>query len=211
MNSSPPAARAKIVFVNRYFHPDQSATSQILSDLSFGLTARGFAVHVVCSQQLYDEPKSSLAPLASVAGVTVHRVWTSRFGRGALVGRAVDYVSFYFSSALRLLLLLRRGDTLVAKTDPPLLSIMAWAVAAVRGARVINWLQGIYPEVASQLNANPLPRPLDELLRKWRDRSLLKARMNVVLGGRMSELLQKRGIPPDKLRVIENWAGPGGS
>jgi hypothetical protein len=31
----------KIIFVNRYFFPDHSATSQILSDLAFNLAADG--------------------------------------------------------------------------------------------------------------------------------------------------------------------------
>jgi len=35
-----------LVFVNRFFHPDHSATSQILTDLCFTLAARGHKVHV---------------------------------------------------------------------------------------------------------------------------------------------------------------------
>src|SRR5271169_6895184 len=172
MNSSPPNARSKVIFVNRFFYPDQSATSQMLSDLSIGLAARGFQIEVVCSRQLYSEPQSKLAPRASVAGVSVQRIWTTRFGRGGFVGRALDYASFYFSSAMKLLIILRRDDIVVAMTDPPMLSIITAAIAKAKGAHVINWLQDIYPEIASQLNANPLPRPLDALLRKCRDRSL---------------------------------------
>jgi glycosyltransferase involved in cell wall biosynthesis len=211
MNSHSPSVRSKVIFVNRFFYPDQSATSQMLSDLSIGLATRGYRIQVVCSRQLYDEPQHKLAARALVAGVDVHRIWTTRFGRVGLMGRALDYASFYLSGAWKLLILLRRGDTVVAKTDPPMLSIMMVAIAKAKGAHVINWLQDIYPEVASQLNANPLPRPFDALLRNCRDRSLCKVHMNVVLGERMRDLLQKRGIPSHKLRVIENWAEPVGA
>ena len=122
---------------------------------------QGLEVHVVCSRQLYDDPDAVLLEHETVFGVEVHRVWTSRFGRNRLIGRAFDYTSFYLTGAARLLKLLRTNDVVVAKTDPPLISIVAAAIAKVRGARLINWLQDVFPEVASHLGANPLPRWLD--------------------------------------------------
>jgi colanic acid biosynthesis glycosyl transferase WcaI len=197
---------AKIVFVNRYFYPDQSATSQLLTDLAQALAKSGFTVHVICSRQRYDDPGARLPPQESADGVTVHRIWTTRFGRDRLLGRALDYASFYGSSAVAMLRLLRRGDTVIAKTDPPLISIVAMAAAKIRGARLVNWLQDIFPEVASLLGANPLPRPLDALLRRCRDLSLRSAHMNVVLGERMRERLLGLEIPENRIDIIENWA-----
>jgi glycosyltransferase involved in cell wall biosynthesis len=196
----------QIVFANRYYDPDQSATSQMLTDLARGLAASGFDVHVVSSRQLYDDPGTRLVPDETLFGVRVHRVATTRFGRNHLLGRAMDYASFYVTCAIMLLKLLRSGDVLVAKTDPPLLSILAAPIAKAKRAALINWLQDVFPEVASHLGANPLPHWLDSLLRRLRDASLRAARMNVVIGGRMREHLAARGIPVSKLCVIENWA-----
>ena len=200
------ARRPKIVFVNRYFYPDQSATSQMLTDLASSLVQSGFRVEVICSRQHYDDPGVRLAPRESVAGVAVHRVWTSRFGRHRLFGRSLDYTTFYASSALQMLRLLKRGDIIVAKTDPPLISIVAMLVARLKGAFLINWLQDIFPEVASVLGANPLPSAADALLRRCRDVSLRAAHVNIVLGERMREKLQTIGIPLDNIKIIENWA-----
>lgn len=47
--------------------------------------------------------------------------------------------------------LIRRNDVVVAMTDRPLISIIAMQVAQRRQARLINWLQDIYPEVALAL------------------------------------------------------------
>jgi glycosyltransferase involved in cell wall biosynthesis len=105
-----------------------------------------------------------------------------------------------------MLRLLRRGDTVIAKTDPPLISIVAMAAAKIKGAHLVNWLQDIFPEVASLLGANPLPRPLDALLRNCRNQSLRSARMNVVLGERMRDRLLRLGIPANRIEIIENWA-----
>jgi glycosyltransferase involved in cell wall biosynthesis len=206
--ATPPANPPKVVFVNRYFHPDQSASSQMLTDLAAALSRAGFEIHILCSRQRYDEPAANLAPRESVGNVSVHRVWTSRFGRGRLLGRALDYATFYCSSWLAMLRLLRSGDTIVAKTDPPLLSIVALSAAKLKGAQLINWLQDVFPEVATVLGANPLPRPLDSLLRRMRNRSLRSARFNIVLGRRMHERLLGIGIAEDKIRIIENWAEP---
>jgi hypothetical protein len=46
-----PIPIARLIFVNRYFFPDHSATIQILSDLTFHLAAAGHQVHVVASRQ----------------------------------------------------------------------------------------------------------------------------------------------------------------
>src|SRR3974377_1940418 len=99
----------RIVFVNRYFYPDESATAQLLADLAFALSADGFEVHVVCSRQLYGAPETRLTADESARGVAVPRLWTTRCGRRSL-GRALDYASFYVTGAIALLRLLRAGD-----------------------------------------------------------------------------------------------------
>jgi glycosyltransferase involved in cell wall biosynthesis len=208
-DSKSPVRTSKIVFVNRYYDPDLSATSQMLTDLARGLAARGFDVHAVCSRQLYDDPAPQMIAYEVLAGVHVHRVATTRLGRSRLLGRALDYASFYVACAGKLLKLLRRGDVLVAKTDPPLLSILAAPIAKATRTALINWQQDVFPEVASHLGANPLPGWVDKALRRVRDASLRAATMNVSIGNRMSEYLAKRGIPDSKLCVIENWADGG--
>ncbi len=104
----------RLIFLNRYFYPDHSATSQMLSDLAFALAERGHKVEVVTSRQIYDAPKERLRARESVGGLAIHRVWTSRFGRQNLIARAVDYVTFYVSAALTLFRLARRGDIVIA-------------------------------------------------------------------------------------------------
>jgi glycosyltransferase involved in cell wall biosynthesis len=195
-----------LVFVNRYFDPDQSATSRMLTDLAQALAARGITIHVVCSRQLYDDPDALLPRDEIRSGVTVHRVATTRFGRSRLIGRAIDYLSFYVSAGMALMALLKSGDMLIAKTDPPLISIVAAVIARLKRASLVNWQQDVFPEVASHLGANPFPRPLDLILRRLRDWSMRAAKVNVVIGTRMFEYFQQRGIPVSRLCVIDNWA-----
>jgi hypothetical protein len=142
----------RIIFLNRFFHPDHSATSQIVSDLAFHLASSAKIVHVITSRQLYEEPRAVLASEEVVNGVHIHRLPTTRFGRSSgLAGRAIDYSSCYGLMWHRARALAEPGDILVAKTDPPLTSVVAWRVAPQRQARLVNWLQDVYPETAAEL------------------------------------------------------------
>lgn len=201
-------SRTRVVFVNRYFFPDQSATSRMLSDLAFRLAGRGVDVAVVSSQQLYEDPRAALAQHEVVNGVTVHRVSTATRGRSRLVGRALDYASFHVAAGLKLLKVLRRGDVVVAKTDPPLISLVVARVAALRGALLVNWLQDLFPEVASVLTPGLLPGWSERLLIAARNQSLRCAAMNVVLDDGMRRKVLAAGVGASRVQVVPNWADP---
>lgn len=193
----------KVVFLNRFFHPDLSATSQLLTDLAAHAAAR-HEVHVVTSRLLHDDPRAALAAKATHEGVAVHRVWTTRFGRAALPGRAVDYATFHLAARGTLARLAGRGDVIVAMTDPPLASVVAAQVARRNGAILVNWLQDVFPEVAQRLGV--LRGPLGAALKRSRDASLGSAAMNVVVGERMGEAVRLLGVPEARIRAIPNWA-----
>ena len=195
----------KTIFVNRYFYPDHSATSQLLSDLAFDLASRGQEIHIITGCQLYGDPHAALSAEELIHGVHVHRVPTSRFGRTNLLGRAADYLTFYLGATWRLLRLLGPGDIVVAKTDPPMMSVPAsWAVKLKRGV-LVNWVQDLFPEVASSMDVYGL-RFAAPMLKRLRNQSLRASRTNVVLGEVMAERLREEGIPLDQITIIENWA-----
>ena len=195
----------RIIFLNRFFFPDHSATSQILSDLAFDLAADGRDVHVVTSRQLYDAPDARLADEETIRGVHVRRVRTTEFGRTSLAGRAIDYASCYLAIASAASVLTRRGDILIAKTDPPLLSVVGRHIAARRGAKLVNWLQDIYPDVATATGVPLMNGMMARGLARLRDHSLRFADANVVLGTAMAGRLRGLGIAPQRIDIIANW------
>lgn len=195
----------RIVFLNRFYAPDHSATSQMLTDLATAL-AMGNQVHVVTSRQRYDDPGASLAPYELMHGVSVDRVYTTTFGRMSLPGRVFDYLSFYLAASLRLLHIAQRGDVIIAKTDPPLISVPAGWIARIRGARLVNWLQDLFPEVAAELHVGVARGLVGRLLTWSRNRSLRGAEANVVLGRLMRERVVALGVDPKNIVEIPNWA-----
>jgi colanic acid biosynthesis glycosyl transferase WcaI len=195
----------RIVFINRFFYPDHSATSQILADLVFALADRGMPITLVTSRLRYDGSGERLLARENVRGVDVVRVMTTGFGRSNVLGRLFDYASFYAAAGVTLSGLVSRGDIVVAKTDPPLISLVAHAVARGKGARFVNWIQDLYPETAEQLGVSALKGPLGAALRRMRNASLRAADANVAIGERMASRLVACGALPGRVHVIPNW------
>jgi glycosyltransferase involved in cell wall biosynthesis len=88
-------------------------------------------------------------------------------------------------------------------TDPPLLAILATPLARWRGARVVHWVQDIYPELATALTGAKWLR----ILRPLRDRAWRRAVTCVVPGDDMAAYLAGRGV--EKIAMIPNWAPAG--
>jgi colanic acid biosynthesis glycosyl transferase WcaI len=198
-------SKKRLIFLNRFFYPDHSATSQILSDLAFHLAASDADVHVITSRQLYGSPRASLPKREMVNGVHVHRVATTGFGRAALWGRGIDYASYYCSMWRCARAFVGQGDVLIAKTDPPFTSVVAMWVALRANARLVNWLQDIYPEAAAELGVPFMRGAVGGTLGRLRDHSLQKAQVNVVVGHRMAQHIRSRAVPSDRVHVIPNW------
>lgn len=192
------------IFVNRFFYPDHSATSQILSDLAFHLANGGLKVSVIASRGLYDDPKADLPVFEIKNGVAIHRVYRPRFGRGSLVGRVIDYLAMYQRFASAAWRLAEPGDRLIVKTDPPLLSVALAPVARLKKLALINWLQDLYPELAFGLGMRALA-PVVPLMIAARNASLKTARRNVVLGERMRRRLELAGVDAAQIEIIANW------
>jgi len=176
----------QIIFVNRFFHPDESATAQMVSDLAVHLVASGRHVQLITSRLSYADPAVRHPRRETWQGIAISRVATTGFGRANLLGRAVDYLSFYLTSFLAVLARARRGDVVIAKTDPPLVGVTIGLAARLRGARRVNWLQDVFPEIAG---ATGVRVPFGGLLRALRNRSLRRADLNVAIGARMRDLV----------------------
>lgn len=193
----------QIVFVNRFFYPDESATAQILTDLAVYLGKQDYRVDIITSRLSYADPNTRYASFDRLENVNIHRLPTTGFGRAGLIGRAVDYLSFYIASCLAVLKIVGAGSVLVVKTDPPLLSVPVGLAGRLKGAIRINWLQDLFPEVATELDVK---LPLLGLVTYLRDRSLRQAKMNIVIGDRMAARVGQLGVAADRIGVIHNFA-----
>ena len=156
----------RVLFFNRFFHPDTSATSQIVSDLAFHLAQAGYEVHAVTSRSAPDLPEDEI-----VRGVAIHRVAKASTGPHSLFERAVAYLAYYRGARKAVQRWVRSGDIVVVKTDPPMLSAAVGPGAKRRGAKLVVWLQDIFPETAREYGIPGMGRTLGSIIYSARDKS----------------------------------------
>lgn len=200
-----PAGR-RIVFVNRFYAPDHSATAQILTDLAEYLAGRGWAVEVVTSRLIYGMSGANLPSAERINGVTVTRVAAMNNAGLGVVGRLLAYLTFYLSAAWALLRCLRPGTIVVAKTDPPLIALIALIACKVRGAKLVNWVQDLYPEVAAEMGIGMLRGPVGGILGAVRDVAFRHSALTVAIGRRMADRIARRGVASERIITIANWS-----
>lgn len=182
----------RLIFVNRVYWPAEAATAQLLTDLAEGLAARGWPVHIIAAG----------GEAAECAGVTIHRTGPQAVHGGAL-SRLANYAGFLCAARRQLVALAAPGAIVVLMTDPPLLAAAATSVAQKRGARVVHWIQDIYPEIVPALAGAWAAAPLAPL--KWaRNRAWRAASRCVTVGRDMAATVAAQGI--DAPAVIPNWA-----
>ncbi len=196
----------KIVFVNRYAAPDESATSRIIAMLTGSLAWEGWDLHVLASRNLHDDPAVLLPKVSAERGAIVHRLRSSRFGRKTIPGRAVDQLTFHVAVFFALLRLARRGDVCVVCTDPPLVCVTAGLAAAIKGARTVQWAFDLYPEAAIQLGVLPKRGLAGRIATRLRDLAYRRSEKIVVPIGRMGRVLEERGLATERIAFIPNWS-----
>ncbi len=184
----------RVFFVNRVYWPSTAATAQLLADLAEGLAARGWPVHIIAAGTGPDQRD----------GVTIHRTGGDESHRG-LFSQAVNYWRFLRGARRQIARLVRPGDVVVVMTDPPMLGAAVTGVAVAHGARVVHWIQDIYPEIVSAHVGLIAALPLLPL-RWWRDRSWRAARGCVTLGEDMAGLIAGRITTAGTCAIVPNWA-----
>src|SRR4029078_6882754 len=96
-----PNADVRILVLNQYFHPDRSATSQLLTELCEDLSASQ-QVFVVTGRPSYNAASATdsqgLVSREWHDRVRVARVWSTSFDRSNMVGRLVQYATYLAAS-----------------------------------------------------------------------------------------------------------------
>jgi glycosyltransferase involved in cell wall biosynthesis len=195
----------RIVFVNRFYWPDESATGQLLTDLAEHMASQGATVTVVTSRLRYSSDDENFSGADEKNGVSIERIWTTSFGRSSIVGRLMDLMTFNVFAMIKLIRILRTDDLVVAKTDPPFLQLFAWFAVWLRRAKLINWCQDLFPEVAYALIKRSYLSRSQSFLSAFRNHALRQADCTVAVSKEMRHTLVQQGIDRNRLLVINNW------
>ncbi|MHA6686493.1 glycosyltransferase family 4 protein [Mesorhizobium sp. A556] len=199
----------RIIFANRYFYPDQSATSRMISSLAFALAERGCDVAVIASRSCHDNRDAVLPARETINGVAVHRLWSPGFGKHGIAGRAMDYAAFHLSAAAWWLRHAGRDDLCVVCTDPPLLTVTAAAALGLTGAKKVDWIMDLFPETAMELgmiDPRKLPGRLFLALRDWAHKRSALLLCPTATMARHIEAGQPEGKRGPAIAITHHWS-----
>jgi len=198
------SARPSVLFLNRSYWPDVEATGQLLTELCEDLSDT-FDITVIAGQpnQNMDAVEFQRSGWQSRHGVKIRRVWHSRFPKSSFIGRAANYLSFLFAASIAAFRA-PRADIIIAETDPPLLCLLAAILRRWHGAKLVIYLQDIYPDLAVALGKLP-SNWMTKLLRRMMFRVYKRADRVVILSRDMQELLEASGVSTDRIRCVPNW------
>jgi colanic acid biosynthesis glycosyl transferase WcaI len=193
----------RILLINQFYPPDTAATGQLLADVAQYLAAQDYDVHVICSKGSYAggdlREKDS-----SIRNLTVHRVHASKWGRGNLAGRIVDYLSFYVSAFLKVQTM-PHMDVCLALTTPPFIGLIASFMKRKRGTRFLLWTMDLYPEIAVALSVLKKDSLLHNITKRISAKLYKRADAIISLGEIMSKRLLEAGADQNKILTVHNW------
>lgn len=200
-----------IVFFNRSYYPDQTATGQLLTDLCEDLVRdHACRVSVVAGPPLLPStaPASSSRGIVSIErhnGVEIHRASGTRFDKRRFAGRATNYVTYFMSAAFAGLRV-KKPDVVVALTDPPIVGIAAWLAGLRHRAPLVMAFKDLFPEVAALLpdfHSSTINAALQGVNRFL----VQRAAVNIALGESMRRrLIENKGAPAERTVIIPDWA-----
>lgn len=190
----------RVLFLNRVFPPVQGATGDLLGELSQELIEMGHVTTVITSGT---SPNHNFSPQGDM--LDIQRVAGLPFTRVSNLRRALSYLFLYPAFLLRALWI-PSHEVVVTMTDPPLHLMLGPVIKFFKGGKLIHWAQDIYPEVAEELGVLKRNSFCARILR-WLSTWALKRHDAVIAIGRcMRKRLIERGIAPEKIVVIPNWA-----
>ena len=153
---------------------------------------------------MYGGGETKLPASEVINGVHIHRVGATGFGRGRLLGRLADYISFYLHALIKAVQL-PKMDVCVALTTPPFVGLIGLLLRRLKGTKVVLWTMDLYPEVLvgyGKLEPNSL---LHRILKRLSRYMYGRAWKIISLGEFMTQRLIEAGAEPQSICTVDNW------
>ena len=203
----------KVLFFNRSFYPDITATGQLLTELCEDLVeVYGCQVTVIAGRPLVTKDMSlsnnsrgGIIREENFKGIKILRVKNTTFNPRYFRGRIANYLTYFFLSFIAVFKL-DKPDLVVTLTDPPVIGLIGLWVSRCFNIPFIISVRDIFPEAARGLEESQnkfINFFLGHIVRFY----LKKATSIVALGETMRKcLIEEKGVRQDKITIIPDWA-----
>jgi len=193
-----------IVIISQVYVPDPTSLGQHMHDAAAEMAQRGYRVVVLTSRAGYADPTQTFAKREVRDGVEIRRLPWSNFGKRSILFRILGAFSFLLQAIFRTVCMWRI-DGLLVSTSPPMGSLAALAVAAIRRVPIIYWVMDINPDQAVALgrfHGESMPvRWMNRLNRAI----LRRAERIITLDRFMAERLIEKEDCEERIAVIPPW------
>ena len=193
-----------IILVEQFFWPDGWGGAQLPRDLSVAFAKRGWKVLAFCGSDQYASIEGSPGDDPRDSGVDIRRI--PRLFAGDIHRLKLFRQLWFYLAAVPMLLWERPPDIYVAQTNPPLMVPIVALVARLRRRPYVIIAQDIYPEVMfahGMSRRDGLPGRVLATIFSWAYRNAVRT---VALGDVMTQKLIRKGVSPERVQVVSNWA-----
>lgn len=198
----------KITILTLTFPPEPA---QHILDLAVGLVAKGHGVTVVTSLpsyptgKVYGPYRNRLVAIENIQGVKIVRLPVFPSHARSLLKRAAYYLSNALATIIySLFTLFVRNDVIVVYHPPLTTALSALMTRSLRRSRFVHWIHDMWPETleAGGVQNKFVLRCIDRLAKFIYSRA---SKIMVLSDGFKRNLIEK-GVPPDKICAVPNWA-----
>ena len=175
-----------------------------MADAAEALVQRGYPVRVLTSGRGYEDPSIKYAPRENRNGVDVVRLPFSSFGKKTILHRLVGQSLFLLQTILRGLFTRRLAGILVS-TSPPMCSIAAVIIAAVRRVKITYWVMDVNPDQIVALGRASAGGIAVRIF-NWLNRRILKRASDIVVLDRfMAERIERKCDVKERMTILPPW------
>jgi glycosyltransferase involved in cell wall biosynthesis len=197
-----------VLLVSDAYPPEVRSAAHVMHELGEELTARGHRVSVLATFPQYNVADPDGGPRGiyrkeTFDGIDVHRCYSFPIHNVGPVVRGIGHLQLSAAYALQGLLA-RRPDAIICYSPPLLLGLSSWFLSRWRRALFVLNVQDLFPQNAIDLGIlrNPSLIAAFEGIEK---RLYRVAHAITTHSPSNREAVLRRGVPPEKVRVVYNW------
>jgi len=188
-------------------YPELVSTGQTVTELAEELVRQGMSVEVIAGPMTVTDRRTQVPKRLHYRGITIQRVWGTRFSKLSLVGKLVNHLTYSMSVVWQLVR--RRVDCpVLVFTNPPFLAVIAAVISLIRPIKMIYVIFDVYPETGIQAG---VIAPNGGIARLWRMANqwcFHRATKIIVIGRCMETLIRSQLSPTDRAKLcrMHVWA-----
>ncbi len=197
-------ADGSLLILSQVYPPDPASVGQHIADAAAEMVRRGWSVRVLAANRGYDDPSVRYAKHEVRDGADVRRLPLSSFGKSSIALRLLAGTFFMIQCAARGLFA-RNLRCILVSTSPPMCSVAAMLIGAVRRVPVKYWVMDLNPDQMIELG-RITERSLPARMFNWLNRRILKRAADVVVLDRfMAERLNRKLDIRSKQTLLPPW------